>query len=51
MQTQHLVDLREMLQETVRLAHSEGTSCFEATLKLYPDIVLHYSDEYMASLI
>ena len=50
-QTTHLVDLREMLAEAIKLAHTDGTSCYEASLKLFPDLVLHHTDEYMATLI
>jgi hypothetical protein len=40
-----------MLSETIKLAHAEGTTNFNAALKLYPDFLLHYSDEYMATVI
>jgi len=40
-----------MLSETIKLAHAEGTTNFDAALKLYPDLLLHYSDEYMATVI
>ena len=35
----------------MQLAHTDGTSVFDATLKLFPDLALHHSDEYMASLL
>ena len=35
----------------LKLAHYEDLTCYEATLRLYPDFLLHHSDEYMASLI
>jgi len=51
MQSTHLVELREMLSETIQQAHLDGSSCFDAALKLFPDLVLHHTDEYMATLI
>lgn len=51
MQSSHLVQLREMLPETLKLAHTEGTSNYKATLQLFPELLLHHQDEYMAALI
>lgn len=47
----HLVELEELFDEILFLSHKDSTNLHEAALRVCPDIMLHHSDEYMASLI
>lgn len=40
-----------MLSAVIQLSHTDGTSCYDAVLKLFPDLVLHFTDEYLAAIV
>ena len=47
----HLTELEELFESIVFGAHLDSTSLYESALHVCPDVLLHHSDEYMASLI
>ena len=40
-----------MLKTVMYESYRHDRNCYDATLDLYPDLLLHNSDEYMATLI
>ena len=51
LQDHHLLDLQEINEKAMFTAHRYDISGYDATLRHYPDVLLHYTDEYMATLI
>ena len=51
LQKNHLMNLTEMCHEAMLKSHVEDVTLHEATLRTYPDFLLHNSDEYMATIL
>ena len=49
----HLLELEKLFEQILYYSHIDYTcaNLYESALKVCPDIFLHHSDEYMASLI
>lgn len=47
----HLVELETLFEQIIHKAHYDSISLFDSALQVCPDVLLHDSDEYTASLI
>lgn len=51
LQDHHLLDLQEIVRKVFYTSFQDESTAFEACLKQFPDVALHFNDEYMAALI
>ena len=50
-QENHMVNLQEMLGQSLSYAHAENESVHEGTLRTNPHFLLHSHDQYMAAIL
>jgi len=46
-----LRELQDMLKKVFYHSHAHELSHYDATLALYPELILHHIDQYMAALL
>ena len=51
LQDNHMLNLQGMCDEAMYKSHEENVSLHEGTLRTNPDLILHNTDEYMATLL
>lgn len=47
----HLLEMEEILKQVTLKAYEEDINMFDACLSEAPELILHHTDEYMASLV
>lgn len=47
----HLTEMEELFEQIANSSQSNFETMYEAGLRVCPDVLLHHSDEYMASII